>query len=48
MFCNETMGSQVVQMVLIDCLLVGIASRRPDQILSNIVTARKAVAEYRP
>lgn len=46
-FCNEAMGSQVVQMVLIDCLLVGIASRR-DQVLSNIVTARKAVEEYRP
>jgi DNA-binding MurR/RpiR family transcriptional regulator len=46
-FYSEAMGSHLVQMVLVDCLAVGVVSRRKDQILPKIIRARQSVEEYR-
>ncbi|HZI83418.1 MAG TPA: SIS domain-containing protein [Casimicrobiaceae bacterium] len=46
-FYSEAMGSHLVQMVLVDCLLVGIVSRRRDALLPKMIKARQAVEQHR-
>ncbi|HET7265709.1 MAG TPA: MurR/RpiR family transcriptional regulator [bacterium] len=46
-YYREMLASHLVQMVLIDCLVVGIVSRRKDEVLPKIIRAREAMEEYR-
>lgn len=46
-FYSESMGSEAAQMVLADCLLVAIASRRGEVVIPNFRAQRKAIENLR-
>jgi DNA-binding MurR/RpiR family transcriptional regulator len=46
-FYNEAMGSKAAQVALVDCLLVGIANRKREDVMRNLYATRKAIESLR-
>lgn len=44
-FFSESMGSELVQAVLMDCFIIGIANERRELVMPNLVTTRTAIEE---
>lgn len=44
-FFSESMGSELVQAVLMDCIIIGIANERREIVMPNLVTTRSTLEE---